>query len=81
MTGESVENTNFNHFLVPKASIVTEKELKELLEKHSITLDSLPLIKASDPQAISLNATVGTVIKFQRKILNREETYYRRVVD
>ncbi len=75
----------FSHFLVPKASIVTEKELKELLEKHSITVDSLPLIKASDPQAISLNATAGAVIKFERKIhvagSEKIEIYHRRVVD
>lgn len=75
-------NTVFNHFLVPKAVIATEKELKELLEKHSITLEALPLIKVTDPQAISLNATSGTVIKFLRKnYLGKEETYYRRVVD
>lgn len=75
-------NTGFNNFLVPKAVVATEKELKEVLEKHAITLEALPLLKSTDPQAISLNATSGTVIKFSRKnYLGREETYYRRVVD
>ncbi|NYZ77777.1 DNA-directed RNA polymerase subunit H [Candidatus Micrarchaeota archaeon] len=78
----TAENASFNHFLVPKAVVATEKELKEVLEKHSITLEALPLLKSTDPQAISLNATSGAVIKFLRKnYLGREETYYRRVVD
>lgn len=69
------------HALVPKHSMCSEKEKKELLDKYGLALESLPRMFASDPMSVALNAKEGDVVKIVRPSLTAGETvFYRRVV-
>ena len=72
-----------NHFLVPRVEVVQEKDLAELMKKHGITINELPLIKSDDAAVLTANAQPGAVLKFQRNSLvtGKEESYYRLVID
>ncbi|MFH1750108.1 MAG: DNA-directed RNA polymerase subunit RpoH/Rpb5 C-terminal domain-containing protein [Candidatus Micrarchaeota archaeon] len=73
---------NFTHIFLPKHTIATEEEVQELLLKFKITKENLPIIKADDAVAKSLQAKAGDVVKIVR-ILDggKEELYFRLVVD
>ena len=69
------------HHLVPKHQKASEREKKELLEKHAITFDQLPRIFKEDPAIIALDVQDGDLIKITRKSPTAGETiFYRRVV-
>ena len=70
-----------DHELIPVHELMSEKEVKELLQTLNLTIDSLPRILESDPQAIRLEAKAGRVIKIYRRDGKRETPYYRAVVE
>jgi len=69
------------HELVPKHRILTEDEIKDLLEKLQITKSQLPSIMIDDPVAKIIGAHVGDVIEIIRKSKTAgTTTAYRHVV-
>lgn len=68
------------HELVPKHTILNEKEREELFKKYGITIKQLPRILGSDPVIKVLNGQPGDVIKIVRKSPTARETVYYRVV-
>jgi DNA-directed RNA polymerase subunit H len=68
------------HELVPKHTLLKEKEREELLRKYNITLKQLPRILASDPVIKLLNGQPGDVVMIDRKSLTAGQTNYYRVV-
>ena len=69
------------HVLVPKHAKVSEKELKELLERYSIEVHNLPRIFRNDPAVVDLDLKDGDVVKVTRASATAGETlFYRRVV-
>ncbi len=67
---------------MPKHEIMTEEEVKELLEKYKVTKDKLPKIYESDPALLDLSPRPkpGDVIKIYRKSPTAGESIYYRVV-
>ncbi len=70
-----------DHELVPVHELMSDKEVKELLQTLNLTLDGLPKILESDTQAVKLGAKAGQVIKIYRRDGKRENPYYRTVVE
>jgi DNA-directed RNA polymerase subunit H len=68
------------HRLVPKHTILSEKDKEELLTKYNINLNQLPRILTSDPQVKAMDAKVGDVIKIERESGTAEKSTYYRVV-
>lgn len=68
------------HELVPKHTLLNDKEKDELLKKYGIVLRQLPRMLASDPLVKLLNCKVGDVIKIMRKSETAGDTEYYRVV-
>ncbi len=70
-----------NHELIPKHSIVTERE--EIFNKYGIKkISQLPRIVDSDPVVKAMGANPGDVIKIVRKSSTAGESiYYRAVVE
>ena len=56
----------FKSKLVPKCKIMSEEEIKELLEKYQITKQQLPKITTSDPVVKALEAKTGQIIEIIR---------------
>jgi DNA-directed RNA polymerase subunit H len=57
----------FEHKLVPKHEILTEKEREQLLAKYRVQPYQLPQIKASDPAVKVIDAKPGDVLRVIRK--------------
>ncbi len=68
------------HELVPKHTLLNEKEKEELLNRYKITLRQLPRILDTDQQIKILNGKIGDVVKIVRKSQTAGETTYYRVV-
>ena len=68
------------HELVPKHTLLNEKEKEELMGQYKITLRQLPRIFDTDPQIKILNGKIGDVVKIVRKSATAGETVYYRVV-
>ena len=78
-----MSNEILNHFLIPKAEIVSEEEKRKLLGIYGESLKQFPKIKESDPLVKALGAKVGDIIKVYREnpiIKNHYSIYYRVVV-
>jgi len=56
-----------NHSLVPKHSILSEKEKADLLEKYQISMNELPKILKTDPAIRHLPVKEGNIIKIVRE--------------
>ena len=70
------------HILVPKHTIVSEKEKKQLFEKYNISHKELPKINSDDPAIKHLKAKQGDIIKITRKSATAgESVYYRGVTN
>ena len=68
------------HRFVPKQTLCTPKEKKELLSSYSITHSQLPQIKFGDPVVRHLGAKRGQVIKIERESdtqIGYKTLYYR----
>jgi DNA-directed RNA polymerase subunit H (RpoH/RPB5) len=69
------------HDLVPKHTILTDKEKDHLLEEYDISLAELPKIRKKDPAIAHLNPKNNDVIKITRKSSTAGEAiFYRGVV-
>ena len=76
MTGSFL---GIDHILVPKHSIASEQEVKDMLAKYGKTADALPIISIDDPALKDLQVREGDVIKIERNspVTNKVEAYYR----
>ncbi len=71
-----------NHLLVPKHTKVSDKEKKLILEKYSLSVFDLPLIKKNDPAIKDLDLKPGDVVKIVRKSATAGESiFYRSVIN
>lgn len=68
------------HILVPKHRKLSEKEIKDLLEQHKITVNELPSIQKSDPALAELDAEEGDVIRIERDSPTAGKTVFYRGV-
>ena len=68
------------HELVPKHTLLNDKEKEGLLKRYGIILRQLPRILESDPVVKLLNCKVGDVVKIIRKSETAGEAEYYRVV-
>lgn len=72
----------FEHTLVPKHEILTEKEKQELLSQFKVQPYQLPKIKASDPAVKVIGAKPGDILRIIRKSPTAGEYHaYRYVVE
>jgi DNA-directed RNA polymerase subunit H len=82
---KSVKKNEFDlteHELVPKHTIITEKEEKEILKKYNIKPDRLPKILNTDPVVVSIGAKPGQIIRVERESQTaRKAVAYRIVVE
>ena len=70
------------HILVPKHTKASEKDKKDLFEKHAIVLENLPRIFKSDPVIAEMDVKEGDVIKITRPSPTAgTTTFFRRVVN
>ncbi|MBT4541156.1 DNA-directed RNA polymerase subunit H [Candidatus Woesearchaeota archaeon] len=70
------------HILVPKHTIISERERKQVLEKYNITYKELPKILVNDSAIKHLKPKVGDIVKIVRASLTAGETiYYRGVIN
>lgn len=70
------------HVLVPKHTIVSEKEKKQVLEKFNVDFNQLPKILATDSAIKHLKPKHGDIIKVARRSRTAgESVYYRGVVN
>ena len=68
------------HVIVPKHTILNEKEKEEVLNRYKINLRQLPRISDTDPQIKILNGKLGDVVKIVRQSATAGKTVYYRVV-
>ena len=68
------------HILQPKHSKLKQEEVSKLLVKYNISLAQLPKISKEDAGVISLDVSVGDVVKIERKFNDGVEEYFRVVV-
>ncbi|MCA9487216.1 DNA-directed RNA polymerase subunit H [Candidatus Woesearchaeota archaeon] len=67
--------------LVPKHRKISEEELQELLQRHSLSDKSkLPKIREKDAALAGLEIQAGDVVEITRKSFAGETLYYRLVV-
>lgn len=70
------------HGLVPKHTLLNEKEKKALLEKYNIVLQQLPKISFTDSAIQHLKPKPGDIIKITRASPTAGQTvYYRGVIN
>jgi len=72
----------FEHKLVPKHEILTQKEVEQLLAEYMVQPYQLPQIKASDPAVKAIGAKPGDILRIIRKSPTAgEHSAYRYVVE
>ncbi len=72
----------FEHELVPQHTILSKKEIEELLVRYRIKPYQLPSIRASDPVVLGIEAKPGDVLKIVRRSSTAGEiVVYRHVVE
>ncbi len=70
------------HVLVPRHTVLSEKEKDKLLKGYGITLDNLPSIALSDPAIATLGPSVDDVVRVERQSPTAKvHHYYRRVIN
>ncbi|MGQ4833116.1 MAG: DNA-directed RNA polymerase subunit H [Candidatus Asgardarchaeia archaeon] len=69
-----------NHIYVPLHEIMSEEEVKELIDKLGIKPYQLPWIKANDPIVKAIGARPGDVVRITRESPLAGKTYYYRYV-
>ena len=76
-----MKNTDITkHILVPKHTVLSDKEKKETLEKYHVSLAELPKIPKNDAAIKHLNAKIGDIIKILRNSHTAGESVFYRVV-
>lgn len=72
----------FQHKLVPRHEILTQKEKEQMLAEYKVQPYQLPQIKSSDPAVKVIDARPGDVLRIIRKSsTSGEHIAYRYVVD
>ena len=72
----------FEHKLVPKHEILSEKEKSQMLAEYKIQPYQMPQIKATDPAVKAIGAKPGDMLKIIRKSTTAgEHIAYRYVVE
>ncbi len=70
------------HLLVPKHSVISEREKKELIEKYKLSIIDFPKISPKDPAIQHLKVKEGDIIKIQRDSKTAgEAVFYRRATN
>ena len=70
------------HILVPKHEVLSEKEVKEVLDRYGITRNELPKILKDDSALSDLTINIGDVIKITRNSPTiGKSLYYREVIE
>lgn len=70
------------HMLVPKHSVISEKEKKELIDKYKLSIIDFPRISPKDAAIHHLKAKEGDIIKVARNSKTAgEAAFYRRVTN
>jgi len=68
------------HSLVPKANILSNKEVEELKKKYNLqSVKQLPEVSRFDPQSLAMCLRPGEVCKYERKSPTAMTTDYYRV--
>ncbi len=68
------------HELVPKHTLISDKDKEELFARYKISISDLPHISKNDPAIRQLVAKQGDVIKIIRKSRSAGEAVYYRGV-
>ena len=72
----------FEHVLVPKHEILSEKEKSQLLAQYKIQPYKMPQIKATDPAVKAIGARPGDLLRIIRKsATSGKHIAYRYVVE
>src|SRR3989304_1755939 len=72
----------FEHALVPRHEILTEKEQIQLLAKYKIQPYQMPQVKSTDPAVKAIGAKPGDILRIIRKSATAgEHIAYRYVVE
>lgn len=72
----------FEHALVPKHEIMTEKEKNQLLSRYKIHPYQMPQVKANDPAVKAIGARPGDLLRvIRRSATAGEHIAYRYVVE
>lgn len=69
-----------NHILVPKHTILSEKEKETLLKEYNIAAGQLPKIFIADPAITDMNPKIGDIVKIDRPSFTMGKTIVYRVV-
>jgi len=69
-----------DHQLIPKHEVMSENELKSVLNHYAIEKEQLPKIKVVDPVIQEIGAQVGEVVKITRNSQTAGEAFYYRLV-
>ncbi len=82
---KKIKNMSFDittHVLVPKHSLLNDKEKKALFEKYNITIQQLPKISIIDAAIQPLKPKLGDVVKIVRESHTATRSvYYRGVIN
>jgi DNA-directed RNA polymerase subunit H len=71
-----------DHNLVPKHTLLKDKEKQKILEKFHVSEVDLPKILITDPSIVDLNTKVGDVVKITRESRTAGVSiYYRAVIN
>jgi DNA-directed RNA polymerase subunit H len=68
------------NYLVPRHTLLTEKEVEEVLDRFRIKKYQLPQIPMIDPCAKAIGAMPGNVIKIERESPTAGTSFYYRLV-
>ncbi len=72
----------FEHAMVPKHEILSDKEKEELLQKFKVRTFQLPYIRVSDPAVKAVGARPGDIVRISRNSPTAGKYYaYRFVVE
>ncbi|MFA6089073.1 MAG: DNA-directed RNA polymerase subunit H [Candidatus Woesearchaeota archaeon] len=69
-----------NHVLVPKHTMLSDKEKETVLKQHEIVVGQLPKILTSDPAIAEMNPKIGDIVKIERPSYTMGKTVVYRVV-
>jgi DNA-directed RNA polymerase subunit H len=69
-----------NHVLVPKHTIISEKEKESVLNEYKISAGQLPKIFITDPAISDMNPKIGDIVKVERPSYTMKKTIVYRVV-
>ena len=72
--------TTMKHILVPKHSLVSEKEKQKVFDTYNVSSSGLPRILLEDAAIVNLKAKAGDLIKIERESKTMGTSIYYRVV-